>query len=375
MRVCHITCRHPWNDARIYQRACIGLVQEGLEIHLIATFPGIEPVESGVKHHWLKQRHGWRMRLLSSKEAYKLALNINADIFHFHDPDLLPWMVLLSLRGKKVIYDVHENYTERILSLRFPGWINRQLAKVWSILELFCMTKYSGIITTTKSMQNLFSGINIPKVVVSNTPYLAAFVDANLEVVKEPFTIYTSGIHSDKRNCMQTIEALPYILKKIPEARLIFAGTYFPDDFENRLNLKAKELGVEMQVKTEGKYSYKDNFSRMAKMEVGCVFYEDNVNNRVTIPNRLFEYMCAGVAVIGESFFEVKKVIEDSQCGVVVNSSDPQSIADGVILLFSDISALRKMQSNAKSKIISTYAYEHELKKMIAFYNSLMVGT
>jgi glycosyltransferase involved in cell wall biosynthesis len=373
MRICHITSMHPWDNVRIYQRACMGLLKKGLEIHLIATYPGKKPQESGVQFHWLKQRQGWKRRIYSSREAYKLALNIDADVFHFHDPDLLPWMLFLSFKGKKVVYDAHENYTERVLGLSFPNWIRLPLAKFWSFFECFCVAKFAGIITTTYSMQSIFSNINIPKLVVSNTIYLSALGDVNLKVDKKPFTIYTSGSHSDKRNCMQTIEALPFILKKIPEVRLIFVGTYYPEDYDIRLKYRAKELGVERRVETEGILSYKDNFSRTAQMEIGCVFYEDNVNNRVTIPNRLFEYMYAGVAVIGESFFEVKKVIEESHCGILVNSSDPESIADGVIRLFSDIAALRKMQSNGRSKIISTYAYEHELEKMNAFYNSLIV--
>ena len=171
---------------------------------------------------------------------------------------------------------------------------------------------------------------------------------------------------------MQTIEALPLILKKIPGARLVFVGNYYPEGYEFRLKARAKELGIETHVEIEGMLPWKENFGRTAQMEVGCVFYEDNVNNRVTIPNRLFEYMYAGAAIIGESFFEVKKIIDESQCGIVVNSSDPKSIADGVIRLFTDIPALRKMQSNARSKTISTYAYEYELKKMITFYNSLI---
>jgi len=372
MRICHITSRHDWDDARIYQRACIGLLREGLEVHLIATCPDVKPVQAGVQFHWLKQRQGWSRRIISSGEAFKQALDIDADVFHFHDPDLLPWMLLLSLKGKKVIYDVHENYAERILALKFPNWLKRLLAKLWSIFECFCGAKYAGIITTTQSMQSLFTGIKTPTISVSNTPYLGVLVNTKLIVYKRPFTIYTSGEHSDRRNCMQTIEALPIILKKIPEARLVFVGKFDPEGYDYSLKARAKELGVETSVEIEGMLPYKENFERTAKMEVGCVFYEDNVNNRVTIPNRLFEYMYARVAVIGESFFEVKKVIEESQCGAVVNSSDPKSIADAVINLFDDIPTLRKMQSNGRSKVISTYAYEHELKKMIAFYNSLI---
>ena len=351
MRVCHITSMHPWNDVRIYQRACIGLANKGLEIHLIATHPDSTPAESGIIFHWLKQRQGLKRRIFSSREAFKIALNIEADVFHFHDSYLLPWMLFLCLNGRKVIYDVHENYTERILALKIPRGVKFMITKFWSKFECYCVSKFAGVVTTTQSMQEIFKKTRTPKIVVSNSIYLSALSDLNVNVEKKPYTIFISGSHSAKRNCMQAVEALPLILRKIPEAKLIFAGRYFPEEYKSSLNSRAKELGVENKVETEDMLSYKDNLKRTAQMEVGCVFYENNVNNRVTIPNRLFEYMFAGVAVIGESFIEIKRVIEDSHCGVVVNSSDPESIANGIIRVFSDIQALRDMQINARRRI------------------------
>ena len=171
---------------------------------------------------------------------------------------------------------------------------------------------------------------------------------------------------------MQTVEALPTIISKIPEVCLVFAGRFSPPGYEMKLKERAIELGVENHLRFESMLPYKINLHRTSQMEAGCVFYEDNVNNKLTIPNRLFEYMYAGAAVIGESFYEIKKVIEESECGVVVNSSDPLSIADGVIRLFSEIPKLREMQSNARKSVISKYSYEHELKKLIYFYKILL---
>lgn len=352
----------------------MGLINSGIEVCLIASKPEDNIPVTVIPIHWLKSRQGWKRSILSSYEAYRKALRIKADIFHFHDPDLLPWMVLLSLKGRKVIYDVHDNYQEWILNFTLPDWFKKALSKLWPKAEQFCASKFSGIISTTLSMQTLFSNVQIPKLVVSNTPYLNSLENIDVSSIeKTPFTVYSSGDHSSKRNCMQTIESLQYVKKKIPGIRLIFAGTFSPDGYERSLINRAKELGIEEHVTIEGMLPYRENFLRTASMEVGCVFYEDNVNNRLTIPNRLFEYMFAGVAVLGEAFYEVKKVINDSGCGIVIDSSEPESIAEGIINIFSDISSLRKMQSNGRAEINSKYSYEHDLKRMIAFYNSLLI--
>lgn len=372
MKICHITSMHAWDNVRIFHRACIGLLVKGFEIHLIATSPENTQSDSGVQFHWLKKRKGIKRRIFSSREAYKLALKINADLFHFHDPDLLPWMLLLTLRKRKIIYDIHENYNERILTLKVPNWIKIFISKLWVSFERFCISKFAGIITTTQSMQDIFSNINVLKIIVSNSVYMSALHDINFRVEKIPFSVYSSGSHSDKRNCMQTILALPLILKKFPKTKLIFAGTFCPENYKDILMCKAKELGVDTHLEIQGMLSYRNNFNRTTKMEIGCVFYEDNVNNRVTIPNRLFEYMYAGVAVIGESFPEVRNVIEQADCGIIVNSSDPESIANAIIELFADIPKLRKMQLNARNRIKTTYAFEHDLESMVSLYNKII---
>jgi glycosyltransferase involved in cell wall biosynthesis len=358
---------HAWNDDRIFQRACIGIGNKGHDIVLIATEPPSNE-EKGVQIIPLKKRTGIKRRIFSSFEAYKKAKKLDSDIYQFHDPDLLPWMWLLSRKGKRVIYDVHENYSERLQNSSLPAFIKVLALKTWIEFERFCVSRFSGVITTTNSMQQLFNGISTPKIAVSNTPYIKVLEGINLDTEKQPFTIYTSGTHSNKRNCMQTVEALPLILKEIPQAQMIFVGRYSPASFEQELNDRAKELGVSDHLETYGMQPWKENFKRTAFMEVGCVFYADNPNNRVTIPNRLFEYMYAHVAVIGESFPEIKRVIEKAACGLTVNSADSSEIANGIIALFKDQKALKRKQKSARAAIESEFAFEIELEKMIDFY-------
>lgn len=359
---------HDWDDDRIFQRACVGLADKGHEVTLIATDTPEKP-HMGVNFVTIQRRKGLNRRILSSREAYLNALQVDADIYHFHDPDLLPWMYLFAKKGRRVIYDVHENYSERLQDVLKPIVRLSSLAvKVWRSFENTCAKSFNGIITTTKSMQELFRDVNKPILAVSNTPYLISLNDVDLPNQKAPFTIYTSGSHSNKRNCMQTVEALPEILKEFPEVRMIFVGRYLPNGYEQQLLTRSRELGVVEHLELHGMLPWKENFTRTATMEIGCVFYEDNLNNRVTVPNRLFEYMYARVAVIGENFPEVKRVVEGAECGVTVNSADPSSIAKGVIELLRDQKKLREKQLNGRRAVEEKYAFDHELDRMIEFY-------
>jgi glycosyltransferase involved in cell wall biosynthesis len=115
-----------------------------------------------------------------------------------------------------------------------------------------------------------------------------------------------------------------------------------------------------------------ENFNRTASMHIGLVLYEDNPNNRVTIPNRLFEYMISGLAVVGEEFTEVKKVISDANCGYTCNSAEPHDIAKAVIATIEDNRGVLQLGINGKNAILQKYAFEYDLERLIDFYKQLL---
>lgn len=375
IKVTHITSMHDWNDDRIFERACYGLLVEGYQVSLIATRDtATVKSESGVVIFPIKKRSGLRRRIFSSLEAISKAAATKSDILHFHDPDLLPFMWVLSWFRKGIVYDVHENYLARIWSLKLPHLLRSPLAFCWRSFEKICIRSFDGFVVTTDSMGKMFNISSVPYCVVSNTPYLKRLdleKISNLE--KRPgINLYISGSHSKQRNCMQAVEALPAIVAKHPEASLVFAGKYVPDTFKFELQKRAEELGVSDHLQLEGMLSWLENFNRTSSMHIGLVLYEDNLNNRVTIPNRLFEYMISGLAVVGESFTEVKKVIEDAECGYTCNSSNPEDISAAVIQTIDDKRGLLNLGHNGKNAIMEKYAFEYDLKRLIQYYKSLL---
>ena len=86
---------------------------------------------------------------------------------------------------------------------------------------------------------------------------------------------------------MKAVEALPAIVKEVPNVKMKFVGRFQPPGYEQELINKAAELGVAENFETEGMLPWLENFKRISTAHVGCVFYNDNLNNRVTLPNRL----------------------------------------------------------------------------------------
>ena len=363
---------HEYNDDRIFERAAKGLNFLNHRVILIATYPDNTKVD-GIEIVGLKKRYGLFRRLFSSYEAYSKARNIPADIFHFHDPDLMPWMLLLSMSGKKVIYDVHENYESRFYNLPIPSIIKNYLARVYRFVENFIVNRLSGLTVVTESMKKLFKSVNKPIAITGNVVYLERLKSISFEIQKESkFTIYTSGTNSSSRNCIKTIEALPLILQRVPNVTMKFVGRYYPKDYEAKLMQRAKDLGVSKSVVIDGMIPWEENFIRTARAHIGCVFYEDNLNNKITLPNRLFEYMYCGVAVLGEGFPEVEKVLSETGAGLIVDSSEPEMIAEKSIYVLTHPDKMYEMGQKGRKAVLEKYNYENTLSELEDFYKGIL---
>lgn len=376
MNICHVTSQHDWDDDRIFQRACVGLAALGHHVSLIATHKEQkEFISQGVLVIPLKNRpKNFKRRILSSREAIRKLKKINCDIIHFHDPDLLPFMYYLSFSRKGIIYDIHENYVSRIHEKKgWPLFFRNALSWCFRKFETICINRFAGFTVTTATMGNMFSAANKPYCITSNVPYLKILPkDLHLNEKNSFPSVYISGSHSRQRNCVEIVQAIPIVVKHIPTVQFVFAGKYVPESFKETLLDIANKNGVSANLILEGNLPWLENFNRTSKMHVGLVFYRDNMNNRVTIPNRLFEYMAAGCAVIGEYFPEVQNVINNSECGWVVNSSNPTEIAEAVIDAFSNPVRLQLFARNARKAVEETYNYEQELGRLVSYYKKVI---
>lgn len=120
---------HDWQDDRIYQRACCGLARLGHDVHLIALNDTEDEssdfISRNVHVKLLPKRSGIKRRWFGSKDIVTEAIKIDADIFHFHDPDLLPHVNRIKKKcpNASVIYDIHENYAGRFSQWGLPFFL------------------------------------------------------------------------------------------------------------------------------------------------------------------------------------------------------------------------------------------------------------
>ncbi|MEO6488676.1 MAG: glycosyltransferase [Ferruginibacter sp.] len=368
LKICFVTSMHDWNDDRIFERAAVGLASLGHHVTYVA--PAEKDMESeGVYIKAIAKRSRFKRHLYGPGDAFRQMKKIDADVYHFYNPNMMWLMRGWAKKGNAVFIDIHENYEVRVDALPFPSWLRNIAVGQYRKLENWFCRSYNGITVVTETMAKKLSSSGTPVLVVDNVPYLKRLEKVELSAIKDSRpTIITSGSHSPARNCMKTIEALPLIVKEIPGVKMKFVGRFQPPSYEQELIARAKELGVSANLETEGMLPWLDNFKRISSAHIGCVFYHDNLNNRVTLPNRLYEYMYVGLAVLGEDFPEVRKVLQKNNCGAVVNSQDPSDIAEKAIALFKNPGQLKDFTENARKAIMGHINFENALLRLEEFY-------
>ncbi len=368
LKICFVTSMHEWNDDRIFERAAVGLVSLGHEVIFVA--PADKDMESeGVFIKAIPRRRRFKKHILSPREAFIRMKKVEADIYHFYNPNMMWLMRGWAKKGHAVFIDIHENYEARVNSLPLPAGMRAIGVRCYRRLENWFCSYYNGVTVVTKTMATKLASSGTAILVVDNVPYLKRLEQVQLAKNKDSRpTIITSGSHSEARNCMKAVEALPLIAKEVPDVKMKFVGRFQPASYEQDLINKANELGVSANFETEGMMPWLANFKRISTAHVGCVFYNDNLNNRATLPNRLYEYMYVGLAVLGEDFPEVRNVLFKNQCGSVVNSQDSKDIADKAIHLIKNPAQLMDYSRNARKGILETHNFEKVLVELERFY-------
>ena len=359
---------HDWNDDRIFERAATGLASLGHEVTYVA--PAEKDMRSeGVFIKAIPKRSRLKKHLFGPGEAFSQMKKIDADIYHFYNPNMMWKMRGWAKKGHAVFIDIHENYEARVDALPLPSWFRKKAVGWYRKLENWFCHSYNGITVVTETMAKKLSASGTPVLVVDNVPYLKRLQEVQLAENKdERPTIITSGSHSAARNCMRAVEALPLIVKEVQNVKMKFVGRFQPPAYEQELIQKAHELGVSANFETEAMMPWLQNFKRISSAHVGCVFYNDNLNNRVTLPNRLYEYMYVGLAVLGEDFPEVRNVLLKNNCGETVNSHDPKDIADKAIRLIKNPAKLNEYTKNARKAVLENHNFENALTKLETFY-------
>ncbi len=368
-RVVHLTSVRRISNTRVFHMECKSLAMAGYDVTLIAPHAAGNVTLDGVKiRAIMPPRHRRERMTRTVLEVYRAAVLENADIYHFHDPELMLAGVLLKLRGKKVIYDVHEDYPATIQG---KAWIPVALRRPVSFAVKVCESILTGacdrIVAATPKIAEKFRSRRTR--LVQNFPWIHELrcPDSRPYEKREAIAVYV-GCLADARGLREMIEAVELAAQRI-SVKLVTAGEVVPGAIAH-FDPARRDAVIEHM----GLLNRSQVAELLARARVGLVVLHPTRAYVDSQPTKLFEYMSAGLPVIASDFPIWRRIVESAGCGLLVDPLDPAAIAEALVWMFQHPSEAAEMGRRGQEAIAEHYNWEHESQRLIATYTELHTG-
>ena len=288
--------------------------------------------------------------------------NINAKVIHSHDLDTLLSAYVLKNKKQKLIYDAHELWTE--MSNR------KYLSKIFfNKIEKYIAKKTDLIITVSNSIAKEMCeryNLNNEILLLKNIPDSDLDKDINYSTHKPTKVLYQGG-YIKNRGLQELILAAQYLDKNI---KIILRGY---GNLEDKLKEMVNIYNVNDKVSFKEPVSPQNLIKYASKADIGLILYKNNsLNNKYCLPNKLFEYMHAGLAIISNNLVEIKNLVEKNKVGLILNNLEPENIAYTINNLAKNKNKLVKYKKNSILISKNKYNWYIEGQKLTKNYKKLL---
>lgn len=339
MNICHLTTTHPSNDARI-TRESNTLRRSGHTVTIVTMSSG-----------YPKWQHPFKLIKLAAE-----SLLYDTDIFHCHEPDaLVIGLINKYIRGKKVIYDVHEHWPSELpYDIGIPG----QLSPIIDRVERWLSCRADTVIAVSESVGKRFNN----PIILPNYP------DLTTTIIPLPDTInlhtcstISSNLHTfhgvnDAIAAVQHLSSMGW-----DDVHLTLIGTV-------RVTLPTNNAPVTCT----GFIPHTEIPEMLQASGVGLVLLQpDYYNIKIGLPNKLFSYMAAGLPVIATNLPEIKPIVEQTMCGILIEPGNIDEIVRAAVWLSEHPEEAFVMGRNGQMAISSTFNWQAVEDRLVGVYRTL----
>ena len=333
-------------DQRVI-RICTTLKLMGFEVFVIArSFNNSLPLDiydfKATRIKCLFRKGIMQYAEFNFKLFWKLVF-CKTDYFLANDLDtLIPNYIIAKIRNTKLFYDTHEYFTG------VPELKNSHFKrKVWKFFENWIFPKLKNVYTVNNSVQNkYFEEYGNEISVVRNVPVTENIIPFEIPKHwknKTVLMLQGAGIN-EGRGGVELLETMKYL----PENYflvMIGSGTQWEEIKQKRIQWTLNDK-VEMIDKVPPAKLKK--YTGLANIAFSLDSFDD-LNCLYNLPNKIFDYIHAGVPVIATAIPEVKYIVEKYKCGICIESNSPQILAAAILKMMSDEEIYRTYKANCVS--------------------------
>ncbi len=364
-KICHFSTVHKRYDTRILLKECSYLTKNNHKVFLFISdgngnevYNNVNIIDIGLStKKWNTQR--LKRFFYSSFRILKAILKSNYDYYHFHDPELIFIGYLLKLLGKKVIYDIHEDISLQISQKTYiPNFLKKTFLNVFCFFENYFASRFYYLVTATPSIKERFKAYNNNIICVNNYPIIDEL--KLKKTVKKEKAICFVGWMTFDRGIYQLVKAVEGL-----DIKLHLVGKIWHDYEEKEL----RKLDGWSNVIYHGTLDRKSVAEILSKSMAGIVTFLPKPNHMNCQPNKLFEYMSAGLPVIASNFKNIIDLVEKNKIGYCIDPTDFNQLRMAIEKIIYDPDQSKNMGNKAYKLIINQFNWENEFLKLNKIYS------
>ncbi|CAM3003080.1 glycosyltransferase family 4 protein [Halobacterium salinarum] len=368
MDAVHLTTAHKSTDTRIFDKEATSLADAGFDVGILAH-DAPEGERNGVQFTDLGSAPSRTDRWWSIPKVARIAKQLDASVYHFHDPELIPvGLYLTETTDGAVVYDVHEDYSHVVTTREWiPNTVSEPLSYVIPKVERAAAKRFDAIVAVSDWIAAPLRKLGPPVTVAHNFPRTETLQPATERIEREQTHVlcYVGGIQ-ELRGIYRMLDLLRVLRNRGVDVELWVLGAWSPDENHAQVAQFVQQHELEDYVQFPGYLDYEKMFQYLHSADVGIALLDTNHYKR-GVPTKFFEYLYAGLPIVTTPVDAVSKFMPEEFCQVV-SQGDAETAADAVEAALQEDHNASEMRALVGEK----YSWEHESAKIINLYDHLL---
>jgi glycosyltransferase involved in cell wall biosynthesis len=361
-KVCMLSSVRPATEHRMLSKEGASLVRAGYRVSIVAPYSH-DAVISGITIKAVRKFSSRLARMLGTTWfVYREALRQRADVYHFHNTELIPVGWLLKLHGKRVLYDVREDTPADLLDKHWiPRWARPAIAWASDIAEKLSARMFDGIVAATEHIGKRFPPAKT--VVIQSFPLLDEAFPASRPYLERPPLVLYIGSISPTRGVLELVEAMGLLPETLP-ARLAIGGEFEPAELEQ----EARQKPGWKRTDYGGWQDRQGLLDLLSRARIGVVPFLSTGWHMDIQPIKLFEYMIAGLPIVSSDLPRLRAIVQEVQCGILVEPGQSKAFAEAIEWLLEHPAEAQAMGERGRQAVLHTYNWNSQAELLLDLY-------